>query len=185
VFGQEGAWRGGEGWVSECYGRRVKAPVWTFSAEAKGEREFVSFLVPEATVREIECIGGRAYEMRRGSMRDLLLTAGEGERVEAASIASDFEWTWARFEGSSPMPSELLLINGRNLELNGRAVLDAHARISYLFMRRVGEDCYVESDARPELSGFGAGRVIFTDAVPKAPEHEEAGQSSLQVTGAV
>ncbi|HEX8745680.1 MAG TPA: alginate lyase family protein [Pyrinomonadaceae bacterium] len=190
VFGGDGAWEDCEGWVSECYGQRVKAPAGKFSAEAAGAREFVSILmpeaarVPEAFVREMECVDGRAFEMGRGPVRDVLLMS-DGRRAESEQAASDFEWAWARFEADNPAPSELLLINGRHLELRGRGVLDAPERISYLLMRRVGEDLYVESESRPEISGFGAGRVIFTDAVPKAVQHEEAGRSSLQMTEAV
>ena len=190
IFGGEGVWEGGEGWISECYGQRVTAPAGKFTAGAAGTPELISVLMPEAAhateafVREIECDNGRAFEMRRGAVRDVLLLS-DGQQAESGQMTSDFEWTWARFEADSPAPSELLLINGSHLALGGREVLDAPARISYLFMRRAGEDLYVESESRPKISGLGAGRVIFTDAVPKAVQHEEAERCSLQMTEAV
>lgn len=183
TFGQEGGLQEGVGWVSECYGQRAEAPVWKFYADVKGTRSFISFMMPrvahgpQASAREIEAVGGRAFEANTGASRDILLMA-DGAMAESAQIASDFQWAWARFEANGQLPSELLLINGHHLMLNGREVLKSRERISYLFMRRLGADLYVDSEARPELSGFGASRLIFTDEMVKAgaAEYEEAGR---------
>jgi uncharacterized heparinase superfamily protein len=183
VFGHGGEWRKGEGLVSPCYGRRVAAPVCTFSATALGAQDFVTFLLPErareTSAREIEAVGGRAFETNSRGVRDILLIS-EGESAESARVASDFEWAWLRYDAGAQRPSEVLLINGRRLFLNERAVLDAVRRIDYLFMRRVGEDLYVESDARPELDvgALKARRVIFSQGAPGASlQLEEAGKS--------
>jgi hypothetical protein len=181
VFGQGGVWSKGEGWVSPCYGKRVEAPVCTYSATIEGTRAFVTFLMPEgeASAREVEAVGGRAFEAKSRGVRDILLMA-EGALAESAQVASDFEWAWARFERGAQTPSELLLINGRRLMLNGRAVLDTQERVEYLFMRRVGEDLYVEAGAGVEVKAeaLGARRVIFTREMPKASlQLEEAGKS--------
>jgi hypothetical protein len=188
VFGGEGRWQEKEGWVSECYGQRVQAPVWKFSARAAGAQCFISFLMPRAahapqsSMREIEAVNGRAFETSKGASRDILLMS-DGALAETALMASDFEWAWARFDAGSRTPSELLLINGHHFKLNGLEVLNSPERIQYLFMRRMGEDLYVDSEARPELSGFGAGRLVFTDKMPeRTVEYKEAGRSSFQMT---
>jgi hypothetical protein len=136
---------------------------------------------PGASVLEIEAVGGRAFETSFGDARDILLMA-DGALAESAQVASDFEWAWARYEAGRQTPSEVLLINGRSLFLDGRKVLDATNPIAYLFMRRIGEDLYVEAESKPELSGaaLGAARVVFTSEMP-GPEAsrqlEEAGKS--------
>src|SRR5262249_19799205 len=77
TFGNQGAWRREDGWVSPCYGTRIPAPVLIFSAQGDGDQEFVTFLVPRAAhaadsqVREIEARDGRAFEVCDGGARDL------------------------------------------------------------------------------------------------------------------
>src|ERR1700730_14336668 len=70
-----------------------------------------------------------------------------GDRVEMARLASDFEWTWARFsdEGAT-IPDELVLIGGQRLELEGKEVLRSGPRINYLVASRVGEQFRIETD---------------------------------------
>jgi hypothetical protein len=182
-FGSHGEWRKSEGWVSPCYGKRVSAPVCTFSGTIEGTQDFVTFLLPErareTSAREIEAVGARAFETTSRDVRDILLMA-EGTLAESRQVTSDFEWAWLRYEAGAQRPSEALLINGRRLFLNGRPVLDAAERIEYLFLRRVGEDLYVESEAsvEPEAGALGARRLIFTRELPKASlQLEEAGKS--------
>ena len=59
----------------------------TFTTDADGAQEFVTFLLPraEARVREVPALCGRAFELRDGGRRDLFVT-GAGV-VEAASAA--------------------------------------------------------------------------------------------------
>src|SRR5205085_971889 len=79
TFCKTGGWRKEEGWVSQCYGRRMLAPVLRFSSEASGAQEFVTFMLPKAAqgsrarVEEVEAKGGRAFEVLDGDRRDVLM----------------------------------------------------------------------------------------------------------------
>ncbi len=150
-FGNDGEWRTENGWVSVCYGARTKAPVCTFSASGAGAQEFFSFLIPRhaqeanARVHEIEAIGGRAFEMRDKASRDFLL-AGSGELVETARLASDFKLAWARFSSDGETLEELVLIDGKNLRLDGQEILNLPTRASYIVARRAGDKLHLEID---------------------------------------
>jgi len=177
AFGGDGHWGWEEAWVSHCYGAREQAPVCVFSANAADE-EFVTFLLPvagaggaETMVREVETSGGRSFEVISGTAVDLVVIR-DGQRVETARIASDFDWTWARFSGAgASVPEELVLIGGQTLELEGQEILKSRQRLSYLAARRRGEDFRVETDQGvadcrlPILEGrFSRGsnpRVVF------------------------
>ena len=141
----EGVWRREDDWVSHCYGDREMAPVWTFSAVSKGNTELTTLLLPNADlcgqrarVREVEAIGGRAFEILKDSCRDVvLLRDPKARRIQTVRLVSDFSWTWARFSlGSSELPAELLVLDGRSLELDGREVLTSARPISYLVASR-------------------------------------------------
>jgi len=147
-FGENLAPRAEEGWVSHCYAQRTLAPVLAFSAQAKGKQSFVTFLLPtqSSTVTEVEAIGGRAFEITGDMGQDVLLLRSE-QRAEMARLASDFEWTWARFsDETATVPEELVLINGQWLELGGREILRSKRRINYLIATRVGDEFRMQTD---------------------------------------
>jgi uncharacterized heparinase superfamily protein len=188
VFGTEGHWRTSEGFVSPCYGKLVQSPRATFSMRGAGSQDFISLLMPDAesiaetSAREIEAVGGRAFEMNFGAARDMLLMSEEAY-AESMRVASDFQWAWMRFETGEDIPSEAILIRGRRLKLYGLEVLYAKEPLAYLFMRRAGADLYVESDSRPLIDGaaLGASRVIFTEKLSRskqARQYEEARATS-------
>lgn len=146
TFG-DGNWRREDGWVSHCYGSRTAAPVWTYSEVSKGNTDLVTFMVPECevrinapTVRQIEAIGGKGYEIRKGDHRDLILIKDAGaRRIQTVHLTSDFKWTWARFPlTTTDLPEELLLLDGRTLELNGKEILMSANPINYLVATRLG-----------------------------------------------
>jgi hypothetical protein len=160
TFCGAGGWREEQGFVSECYGRRVAARVCVFSTEAEGPQEFVTFMIPtpahsaRVRVEEVEARGGRAFEVRDGERRDVLLVGegGKGETplvasVEPSLVASDFEWAWLRFERDSSVPEEMLLVGGSRLSLDGQEVLSAARRLAYVTARREGGALRVETDA--------------------------------------
>jgi hypothetical protein len=123
------------GWVSECYGERKEAPVVVFTVLAKGSEELVTFLLPDAgSVREIEALNGRAFEIESEGRHDvLLLRSSEAPQIETARFASDFDVAWARFDGAdSRTPEELILINGHTLQFEGRDLLKSTRKISYM-----------------------------------------------------
>jgi hypothetical protein len=160
TFCQTGGWRKECGWVSGCYGQRVPSPVLIFSTEAEGAQEFVTFMIPtpaqsaRARVEEVEARGGRAFEVRGGGRRDVLLVGGGGAgetplvaSVGASLIASDFEWAWLRFTNDSSVPDEMLLVGGRRLSLDGQEILSGALHFGHAMARREGGSLRVETDA--------------------------------------
>jgi hypothetical protein len=151
-FARNSGWRREEGFVSHCYGERTEAPVFVFSGEPKGDEDFLTFLMPRASsesfpeVRKVEAIGGLAFEIFGQSNFDVLLVKN-GERAEMARLASDFEWTWARYsDENATIPEQLVLIDGQWLELGGREVLRSGRRINYLVASRIGDQFRIETD---------------------------------------
>jgi hypothetical protein len=154
AFANNGRWGKEDGWVSHCYGEKALAPVFVFSGDVRGTEEFVTFMIPSIgippsrnAVREVEAIGGKAFEVTDENSLDIVMIRYD-QRVEMARLASDFEWTWARFSSEgSQVPEELVLINGQTLELEGRQILKSVRRIKYLVVSRLGDQFHVETDA--------------------------------------
>ena len=101
-------------------------------------------------VREVEAIGGRAFEITGPDHSDLIvLKDSRSERVETVRLVSDFNWSWARFpKGSDQMDQELLellVIDGRRLELDGKEIVKSAKRVNYLMAARVGDRFRVET----------------------------------------
>ena len=138
-----GAWHSHEGWVSPCYANKVVAPVYSFTVTGSGRREFLTFLLPYESgaetplVRELETSEGRAFEVFHEATSDLVMIT-DGGSVRARGLASDFEWTWARFpnEGGD-LPDELIVMNGRSLVVAGKSVLDSENPIKCAQLQRV------------------------------------------------
>jgi hypothetical protein len=87
--------------------------------------------------KEIEAIGGRAFEIRFGNKHDVLMLRNSPGRIETGRLASDFAVTWARFDAEhSPKPEELILIDGQTLDLDGRLFLKSETRMSFRTWRR-------------------------------------------------
>jgi len=151
-FGSQTRWQRKEGLVSKCYGESVAAPLYVFSTTANGNTDLLTFLLPRtkseslSSVREVEAIGGHAFEVVGESAHDIVMIK-TGSRVEMARLASDFEWTWARFaDETATIPEELVLIGGQWLELEGKEVLRSGRRINYLVASRVGDQFRIETD---------------------------------------
>ena len=150
-FGRKSLWQREEAPVSHCYAETEVAPVYVFSTTATGD-DLVTFLLPgtrsepSARVREVEAIGGRAFEVVGESTHDIVMIKS-GSRVEMARMTADFDWTWARFaDESATVPEELVLIGGQRLELEGKEVLRSGRRINYLVASRVGDQFRIETD---------------------------------------
>ena len=149
-----GSWRREEGWVSHCYGRRTAAPVWAYSAVSKGNAELVTIILPRSeaglesmTIRQVEAIGGKAFEISNGDHRDLVLIKdAAARRVQTVHLVSDFKWAWARFPlTATELPEELVVIDGRTLELNGKEILMSTRPINYLVASRLGNKCRLQT----------------------------------------
>jgi hypothetical protein len=82
--------------------------------------------------------------LRHETGNDVLLTCRQSSVVNER-LASDFEWTWARFDLEGAL-TELVLINGRNCALDGQSIIESRAPIAYVYARRESEDLIVEAD---------------------------------------
>jgi hypothetical protein len=180
TFAPGGEWIREQGWVSSCYGGKEEAPVFAFSILASGSEELVTFLLPQTTgahprpsVREIEAVAGRAFEIKIGEKHDVLLIHDASEMaslVETGRLASDFDLTWARFGNEQArLPEELVLIGGQMLEFEGREILQSKERISYLSMSTHGDQVRRESqygvvDLRLPVSDLES---LFADLNPR------------------
>jgi uncharacterized heparinase superfamily protein len=159
AFTEGGEWVRESGWVSHCYGVKEEAPVFTYSLEADGLCELITFLVPEVlgasskpVVREVEALNGRAFEINNEGRHDVLLFRGSiGEppvcRVETPRFVSNFDVAWVRFSSERARnPEELVLIGGHRVELDGRVLLESTKYIDYLVASKVGERFRVETN---------------------------------------
>jgi glycosyltransferase involved in cell wall biosynthesis len=160
AFGRQGSWSREESLVSQCYGDSEAAPVCTFSAvsSAKGgySNEVITLMSPapgaelKFEVREVEAIGGRAFEITTPDHRDLIvLKDSRSERVETVRLLSDFNWSWARFPNGSEEKNqellELLVMDGRRLELDGKEIVKSAKQVNYLVASRIGDRFRVET----------------------------------------
>jgi hypothetical protein len=150
-FAENGRWRREDGWVSHCYAQKEAARVYVFSALLSGVRDAVSLLMPRSEpsrwrVREIEAMGGQAFEVANEKWLDIVMIRNE-QRIVTARLASDFAWTWARFSlADTSILEEFVLIGGRALQLEGRQVLQAAQELKYVTARRVDGQFKVETD---------------------------------------
>jgi hypothetical protein len=90
----------------------------------------------DAELRELEVESGegvgRAFELRRGGGRDLLLVRSEGRGELKARVGprrrrveSDFDWAWLRFSAETETLEEFVVVGGRRLLLDGVEVFAA------------------------------------------------------------
>lgn len=145
-FAAGGSWAKEEGWVSHCYGERAPAPVCVFSASAEDEFEITTFLIPElkgtqARVEEIEVTGGRGFEVRTENWRDVVIIRNRGNAgvAQTASVISDSEYTWLRFDGNDSTPAELVLLGGQKLNVAGHKIVESREPVEYSWLRKDAE----------------------------------------------
>ncbi|MGI8733622.1 MAG: alginate lyase family protein [Pyrinomonadaceae bacterium] len=157
TFASTGHWRREDGWVSHCYGEKSPARVYCYSALVEGDDELVTFMLPRESaskfqprVKEVEAIGGKAFELTHEIGVDIVMIRkpGSGQPVEMERLASDFEWTWARFAGhGEPIPEELILIGGQSLRLDGREIVKLEKRLEYMSASRQENQFQIRTDA--------------------------------------
>jgi hypothetical protein len=160
AFGREGSWSREESAVSQCYGDSEAAPMCTFSAVSSANRgssdEVITMLLPsqgekwKCEVREVEAIGGRAFDLTSAEHSDLIvLKDSRSKRVETVRLVSDFNWSWTRFPNNSERMDqelvELLVIDGQYLELDGKEIVKSANRVNYLMASRIGDRFRVET----------------------------------------
>jgi glycosyltransferase involved in cell wall biosynthesis len=149
---QTGRWSREEGPVSHCYGSRAAAPVCVFSAHSKGSTELLTLLIPLASgksefeVQEVEAIGGRAIEITGDRFCDFIMLRDDQRSViETVRFISDFKWTWARFDRNGSQLIELMVMDGQQLQVDGKATLKSARPIRYVVATRVGNQFRLET----------------------------------------
>jgi glycosyltransferase involved in cell wall biosynthesis len=158
--GQKEGWHKEESWFSDCYGSREEASVWTFSVKSSangGAAELITFLLPNSgeksskfQVKEVEAIGGRAFEITSANHCDLIaLRDSRSQRVETLRFVSDFNLSWARFpknrDEADAELMELLVMDGQRLQLDGKEILKSAKRVNYLVASRTGHQFKIET----------------------------------------
>lgn len=152
-FTDNGDWRIENGWVSSCYGERSNAAVCTFSSKSECSQEFFSFLIPRrvndtrVSVREIEAIGGHAFEIKDKGSFDVALVCNSN-LIESNRIKSDFKWAWVRFADDEETLEELVLIDGRSFSFDGQEILNLSKHVDYVVARRNDDKLLFEIDDR-------------------------------------
>jgi hypothetical protein len=158
IFSRSGEWAKESGWVSHCYGSKEEAVVHVFSIKASSPEELITFMLPENTaagskprVREIETLGGSAFEIEIGEARDVLLikdsfnNKSDG-RIETARFTSDFDLASLRFRTSTDRtPEQLVLIGGQTISLDDMVLLKSTKRIDYLTASSLGDQFRIET----------------------------------------
>jgi hypothetical protein len=139
-FAENGGWRTEEGWVSHCYGKKAPAPIRVFSATAEGDFEITTFLLPlsatSSVIEQIEVTGGRGFELRTNDTRDLLIIRDRGARLaQTPSLVSDFDCAWMRLTDGDPAPTEIVLLGGHTLELDGTKIVESAERVESSFLK--------------------------------------------------
>lgn len=176
---RDGSWERGAGWVSRCYGAREAAAVCTRSLKTDRASDSFAFVLPQAAgsrgdarLLELEAEGGRAFELRRGGWRDLLLVgARERTEVRTSRAASSFGWAWLRFAEETGALEEFFVVGDGKLSLDGREVVNAlEAGLPWHHSaRRVGEgwDADAASASRGEFKFIepngGGGQTLADD----------------------
>jgi hypothetical protein len=170
-----GRWRREDGAVSDCYGSKVPARVYAYSLEISGNTEIFTLLLPRNaasanpfSIREVEAIGGKAFELNHANGFDVVMIRGDGQRVEMERLSADFEWTWVRFASREDrVPVELVALGGSSIDLEGRTIFKWQNPVEYLVAKRVGPNftgdtsdgafSVVASSHSPQASAWGYG----------------------------
>ncbi len=180
---RDGVWREEEGWVSNCYGRRERAPGCARACDGVGAQDFISFLVPRAAhesstprrFSELEAVGGRAFEFESERFVDQLLL-GDGNNVErvieTATGASNFDWAWTRFKHGTRTLVEFIVIGGSRFELDGEVLMTSvgESNVAYCAARWVSDELIVDTDAGEsralsfDIATHGARRISVNGA---------------------
>jgi hypothetical protein len=81
--------------------------------------------------------------------------------IQAAGVASDFAWTWLRFESDSGRVREMVLLDGVRIETGAEELFKAARRTAFAVVRRVGDELSLETDAGVDftVASLGAGRA--------------------------
>ena len=151
AVGDNGGWQMQEGWISDCYGKRVNAPFLQFQTKGAGAQEFFTFLFPtdrlaeKPEVFETAIAGGRAFVVKFRGYTDIFVYADGDEIVRTEFFDSDFRFLWARLGEGEDLPEEFVMLDGKNLVINGREIVNYPHRLNFVTARRLGNKLNVKT----------------------------------------
>jgi len=171
VFGREGVIESGEDSVSKSYGELSSARTAVFIARGHGQRELVSFLVPQdgedqaLDIHERSAIDARSFMVVNGGFEDALLVGGGGAAA-SGDLSTDAAWAWVRRPRDGELPSQFVMLGGRCLSWRGRRLVQADRPMRYIAARVQGSELRVEGDAvrACDVDSLGAARVVLARA---------------------
>jgi hypothetical protein len=145
TFDTNGGWQRKESWISRCYGKRDKAPLFRYISKGVAAQEFFTFLLPldslnaEPEVTETEIAGGRAFVINYRNYQDLFVFSDGDPAIQTEFFETNFRFLWARLSAGESVPEEFVLIQGTKFSLNGEAVIDHPQPLNFVTARRLGK----------------------------------------------
>lgn len=153
AFGDNGRWQFRENWISDCYGKQRRSAFFQFLTQGKGAQEFFTFLLPTLSAAEkpeaaeIEIEGGRAFVIKFREYRDIFVFADGDRLIRTEFFDSNFRFSWARLSNGDDMPEEYVLIDGTNLIIRGREIVNFSDGLKFVSARRLGYKLNVRTDS--------------------------------------
>ncbi len=147
-----GEWKSGESPISNCYGERLNAPLFSFVSKGIGRQEFFTFLLPSENglekpeVFETPVANGRAFVIKFRDYTDLLVFADGGQIVRTEFFNTNFRYTWARLSANENLPEEFVLIGGSNFSLGQREIINYPKKLKFASARRFGNKVNVRTN---------------------------------------
>jgi hypothetical protein len=151
VFGDNGAWRQKESWVSNHHGSRDNASFLSYVSRGLGPQEFFTFILPvdsanEPMVQEAATTSGRAFFIKYDGYTDLFVFNDDSSQVvDNGVFRSNFEYSWARLRASESLPDEFILINGDRFAIGDKEMFESH-EVNSASARRFGNELYIATD---------------------------------------
>ncbi|MCS6873471.1 MAG: heparinase II/III family protein [Pyrinomonadaceae bacterium] len=150
-FGDNGDWHFREGWISDCYGRKFKAPVFQFISSGNGPQEFFTFILPDFAdseekpyVSEVKVTEARAFAINFRQYRDIFLFTDGEQKIHTEFLSTDFRFCWMRL-GEEKLPEEYIFVDGKSFFLLGREIFSRSYRIDFAVARRYGDRLNVKT----------------------------------------
>lgn len=114
---RQGVWSVADGWVSPCYGAKVRAPHGTYSVRTTGPAALLSVLFPRRPgelppqIQNMNPEGGKGLVLATSQFRDLLLWSANTVASEGLHVV-DFEWVWIRHSSRNHLLERAVLLHG-------------------------------------------------------------------------
>lgn len=150
TFGDNGAWNQKESWISRNHGERFNASSMRYASAGTGPQEFFTFMLPleqgvrGPEVRESFAAGGRTFEISFRGYDDVFAYCDTVMGVVFRNVKTDFRVSWARFNASG-MPEEIILVDGRRLNVDGRSIIDSPNPLAFASVCILGNQIEVRT----------------------------------------